>query len=314
MGGDRLGRSPRPRGRRPGPGGQQARPQRPRRLPRQPQRALPRLRDTRPGHGEDAADPQPVQRLVGRPDPAPVGRLAALRAPAVAADSRHRPHVVLPRVRREPDGLQRLADDRSRLPEPPARAPVTRRPHGRRRPTPHRDGEGRRRAPVRPAGLGRRGRAGDGAHAVRGGPDTAGAVRRPGRRGARARRALHARGRRAGQRHRRRRRTPTGPRAGHGTGRRGVRPDRRLHDRIRIPGAVGHPVPQHPDRPLRPARRGAVHRAGHRLRREEVRRHRPLRPVAQPGARDPRVRRRAAGRGDARGDRDAGRGDGSTRC
>ena len=48
--------------------------------------------------------------------------------------------------------------------------------------------------------------------------------------------------------------------------RRGVRPHRRLDDRVRVPGAVGHPVPQHPDRPLRPARRRAVHRAGHRLR------------------------------------------------
>ena len=52
-----------------------------------------------------------------------------------------------------------------------------------------------------------------------------------------------------------------------------------------IPGPVGHPVPQHPDRALRPARRRAVHRAGRRLRGAEVRRHRPLRPVAQPGAR-----------------------------
>ena len=87
--------------------------------------------------------------------------------------------------------------------------------------------------------------------------------------------------------------------------RRGVRPHRCLHDRVRIPGAVGHPVPQHPHRPLRPARRRAVHRAGDRLRRAAVRRHRPLRPVAQPRARHPGVRRRAAGRGHARGDRDA---------
>ena len=67
----------------------------------------------------------------------------------------------------------------------------------------------------------------------------------------------------------------------------GVRPHRRLDDRVRIPGAVGHPVPQHPDRALRPAGRRAVHRAGHRLRGASVRRHRPLRPVAQPGARHP---------------------------
>ena len=87
------------------------------------------------------------------------------------------------------------------------------------------------------------------------------------------RRAVHPRGRRAGQRHRGGRRTPAGPGARRGRRRRGLRPHRRLHDRVRIPGAVGHPVPQHPDRPLRPAGRRAVHRAGHRLRRAQVRRH-----------------------------------------
>ena len=149
--GDRLGRGARPGRRRPGRRAQRARPQRRRRLPRQPQRALPRLRHPRPGHGEDAAHPQPVQRLVGRPDPAPAGRLAALRPPAPAADPRHRPHVVLPGVRRQPDGLQRLADDRARLPQPAARPQGARRPDGRRRPAAHRDRQGRRRALLRPA-------------------------------------------------------------------------------------------------------------------------------------------------------------------
>ena len=55
---------------------------------------------------------------------------------------------------------------------------------------------------------------------------------------------------------------------------RGVRPHRRLHHRLRFAGAVGHPVPQHPDRPLRPPRRRAVHRARRRLRGAQVRRHR----------------------------------------
>ena len=86
------------------------------RLSRQPQRALGRLRDPRGAVREGPADPQPVQRLHGRPDPAPVRGLAALRPPADAAHPGHRPDVVLPDVRRQPDGLQRLADDRPRLP------------------------------------------------------------------------------------------------------------------------------------------------------------------------------------------------------
>ena len=280
-----LGRGPRPRRRRAGPRGQRARPRLRRRLPRQPQRPLARLGHPRPGHGEDAAHAQPLQRLVGRPDPPPARRLAALRPPAAAADPRHRPHVLLPGVRRQPDGVQRLADDRARLPQPAARAEGPRRADGRRRSPAHRDGQGGRRAPLRPSGLRRRGGPGDGAHAVRGGTHPPSAVRRPGRPRARAGRAVHPRGRRAGQRHRRGRRTPAGPRAGRGRRRRGVRPDRRLDDRLRVARAVGHPVPQHPDRPLRPAGRRAVHRAGHRLRGAAVRRHRPLRPVAQPRAR-----------------------------
>ena len=147
---------------------------------------------------------------------------------------------------------------------------------------------------------------------VRGGADAARAVRRPRRPGARAGRALHPGGRGAGQRHRGRRRPAAGARArGGATAAGGVRTDRRLHDRLRLAGAVGHPVPQHPDRQLRPAGRRAVHRAGGRHRRSQARRAGPLRPVAQPGARDPGVRRRAAGRRDARGDRDAGRGSGA---
>ena len=317
MAGDRLGRGPRPGGRRPGRGHQRARPQRRRRLPRQPQRALPRLGHPRPGHGEDAAHPQPVQRLVGRPDPAPAGRLAALRPPAPAADPRHRPHVVLPGVRRQPDGLQRLADDRARLPEPAARAQGARRPDGRRRPAPHRDRQGRRRAPLRPPRLGRRGRAGHGAHAVRGGPDPPGAVRRPGRPRARARRALHPRGGRAGQRHRGRRRTPPGPGAGRGRQRGGGAAYGRIGVSTTGFGSLAqwgiqclNILTGHFDQP------GGVlfTEPADRLRGAAVRRHRPLRPVAQPGARHPGVRRRAPGRGDARGDRDARATARSRRC
>ena len=149
VGRDLVGRGARPRRRRAGPRRQRARPRRGRRLPRQPQRPLAGLGHPRPGHGEDAAHAQPLQRLVGRPDPPPARRLAALRPPAAAADPRHRPHVLLPGLRRQPDGVQRLADDGARLPQPAARAQGPRRADGRRRPPSHRDGQGGRRAPLR---------------------------------------------------------------------------------------------------------------------------------------------------------------------
>ena len=94
-------------------------------------------------------DPQQVQRHLGRPAPPPVRRLAAVRPPAADPHRRHRPHVLLPRLRRQPDGLQRLPDDRARLPQPAARAEEARRADGGLRPAAHRDGEGRRRAPLR---------------------------------------------------------------------------------------------------------------------------------------------------------------------
>ena len=86
----------------------------------------------RPRDGQDLAHAQPFQRLVGGPDPPPARGVAALRPPAAAADPRHRPHVLLPRVRGQPDGLQRLPDDRARLPEPIALPQGPRRPDGRR--------------------------------------------------------------------------------------------------------------------------------------------------------------------------------------
>ena len=87
--------------------------------------------------------------------------------------------VLLPGLRRQPDGLQRLADDRARLPAAAARAAGARRPDGRVRPAPHRDRQGRRRAPLRPARHRRGGAAGDAPRAVRrGARPAAGVVRR----------------------------------------------------------------------------------------------------------------------------------------
>ena len=100
---------------------------------------------------------------LGRPDPAPVRGVAAVRPPAAAAGPGHRPDVVLPGPRRQPDGVQRLADDRAGLPAAGPRPQGARRPDGRARPAAHRDGQGRDRAPLRPAGLRRRRAAGDAA-------------------------------------------------------------------------------------------------------------------------------------------------------
>ncbi len=172
-----LGRGARPDRRRPGTGDQRARAGRRRHLPRQPQRPLPRRADPRRRDDQDLQDAQQVQRQLGGPDPAPVRGVAALRPPADDPDRRHRPDVVLPGVRRQPDGLERLADDRSRLPQPAARAEEARRQDGRPRPAAHRDREGRRRAPLRAAGHRRGGAARDGARALRGGPDRPSVVR-----------------------------------------------------------------------------------------------------------------------------------------
>ena len=101
---------------------QHPRSERPRHLPRQPQRAQPRLPDPRHRSGEVVPDPQQVQRHLGRPAPPPARRVPDVRPPAAAADPGHRPDVVLPGARRQPDGLQRLADDGARLPRPAARA------------------------------------------------------------------------------------------------------------------------------------------------------------------------------------------------
>ena len=151
VGGDRLGRGARPRRRRPGRRPQPARPRRRRRLPRQPQRPRARLGDPRGALREVAAHPQPLQRLDGRPGAAPAGRLADVRPPAAAPDPRPGPHVVPPRARRQPDGLQRLADDRARLPEPGQGDQAARRADRGARPAPHRDRHDRDRAPLRPA-------------------------------------------------------------------------------------------------------------------------------------------------------------------
>ena len=106
VGGDRLGRGVRPGRRRARRADQRARPGRGRRLPRQPERAQPRLADprrrrwsrrcrTRNRFSATSVDQLPHQLVA----------LPAVRPPAAAPGPRHRPHVVLPGLRRQPDGL-----------------------------------------------------------------------------------------------------------------------------------------------------------------------------------------------------------------
>ena len=128
---DRLGRGVRPRRGRPRRTVERARPRRRRRLPRQPQRAQPRLADARHRDVRRCGTRNTLQRHFGRPAPAPAGRPPDVRPPAADAGPRHRPHRLLPGLRRQPDGLQRQPDDGARLPRPAARAQAPRRADGR---------------------------------------------------------------------------------------------------------------------------------------------------------------------------------------
>ena len=113
----------------------------------------------------------------------------------------HRPHRPARARRPQPDGVERVALDGARLPPAAARARFSRRAVGRHRPAPHRDGQGRRRAPLRATRLRRSRAAGGRARAAGRRCRQPCGVRRRGRRGARGGRGLHARARRAGQRH-----------------------------------------------------------------------------------------------------------------
>ena len=187
-----------------GRGAARARRRRRGRLPGQPQRPQPRRADPQPHPRAAAAHAKPVLRHLGRPAAAPGRRLGALRAPVPAAGARHRPHRPARARRPQPDGLERVAVDGARLPAAPPRARGSRRPARRHRPAPHRDGQGRRRAPLRPARAPtppccwrscascwrRRGRSAGPAAYVDGVDAVRAAVR-----------AVHARARRAGERH-----------------------------------------------------------------------------------------------------------------
>ena len=165
---------------------------------------------------------------------------------------RHRPHVVLPGLRRQPDGLQRLPDDRPRLPQPAARAQRPRRPDGRVRPAPHRDREGRHRAPLRPAGHRRVRAAGDAPRGAGRGPHPGAGVRRRAGRGGGRGRGVHAGAGRGAQRRPGRRDPPHRPGVRRRRRRGRLRADRRLHARVRLGLPVGGQPAQHRHRQPRP--------------------------------------------------------------
>ena len=144
-----VGRGDRVRGVPADGGAARARRRRPGRLPRQPQRAQPRRADPQHHAGAPAAHPEPLLRHVGRPAAAPGHGLGALRPPVPAAGARHRPHRPARARRPQPDGVERVAVDRARLPPAPSRARFSRRAARRDRPAPHRDRQGGRRAPLR---------------------------------------------------------------------------------------------------------------------------------------------------------------------
>ena len=314
VGGDRLGRGLRPGRGQPGPRHQRARRRRARRLPRQPQRPQPRLDDPRHRDVQVVPHEEPLLRHLGRPAPPPAGRAPDVRPPALPADPRHRPHVVVPGDRGQPDGVQRLAHDGARLPAARSRPARPGRPDGRARPAAHRDRQGGRRAPLRPARHRCVGAARDAPRPHHGDVPRRGVVRRRAGDGGRPRRRLHPRARRGDERAAGRGDPSARARARRRRCRGRLQPDRRVRRSVGHGVPVGGQLPQRPQRQPRPGRRGDVHVARDRCRRHRAHRARPPRRVALAGARPAGDRRRAAGVRAARGDRDARRGAGACRA
>ena len=206
--------------------------------------------------------------------------------------------VLLPGLRRQPDGLQRLPDDRARLPPAAARPEGPRRPDGGLRPAPHRDRQGRRpsttssgRAPTPfvllamlqvlfADGLATRAvvrrRAWAPCARPSSPPSPPSAPRRPA-----ACRPTRSAGWPASSR----------PRDGRcAYGRVGV-----STHAVRLGLPVGDQPAQHPHRQPRPASAARCSPPPPSTRSAPACRPRPPRPVAQPGARAARVGRRAAG-------------------
>ena len=236
-----------------------------RHLPRQPQRAQPRLADPRHRAGEVAPHPQQVQRHLGRPAARTscvaylmYGHQLLLPIPDIDRTS------LLPGLRRQPDGLQRLADDRARLPAPAARAQgaaaagwscsTRAAPRPPRSPTsttssgpaPTRSCCWRCCSVLFAEGL----------------ATPAGVRRRASTRCASAVAAVHPRARRGGQRHRRPTTSGAWPASSRRRRVRGrLRPGRGLHAGVRAGVPVGGPAAQPAHRQPRPAGRRDVHDA-----------------------------------------------------
>ncbi len=133
------------------------------------------LLSVRPAAGDDG-HPQPPLRHLHRPAaPAPHLR-GDVRQPGAVPDPGRRPHGLHARHRRQPVGVQRVADDRPGRAAPAARRHRARWPRRRRGPAPHGDGEARLAARRGPPGRRRVPAARRAARRLRRGPH-----RRPGR-------------------------------------------------------------------------------------------------------------------------------------
>ena len=277
----------------------------PDRPPRHPRRQPARV-ERQPPHGARHARtpaPDPRARREGR------GRRSAPQP-----HRRARRRALLPNHGREPAGLQRQHHDRAGDPLAHPGDPRARRPRRADRPAPHRDGRGRRRAPLHPARHGRAAPLRARARPVRRGTHGRGLPRRAPERAGRGARAYAGLRARAGQRRLRDRgrgHPPDGARAGRRAERRRLRPDRHLHAGVRHAGQLAggrveraHREPGSPRRrDVPPRRRRAVEFAGH----ARPRSRRDFRPLEQQGARLAGGLRRAARLLPRGGNRHAGR-------
>ena len=230
-------------------------------LPRESQRPLARGIDPRhqprphPGHEEH------LQRHVGRPVAAPTHGVGSLRPPVPPAGARHRPHRPARALRPQPDGQQRLDLDGSGLPRPASRTRLSRRTIRRRGSASHGDGQGCRRASLRPARHRRLGAPGDVAGGAGAGRQPRG-IRRRGGGGAASGRALHPRGGRVLLRYAGRHDPGVGGGPARGAGGCAPRPDGGVDPGLWRGVPVGDSMHQHPHRQPRPTRRDHAHVTG----------------------------------------------------
>ena len=115
-------------------------PARGRRVLRQPERPQPRRPHDGAGPALGAAHAEQVRRQFPGREPQDLRRAAHVRRPPRADPARRRSHRVLPRLRREPRGVEREHHDARRRARPAQGHPRARRAGGAGRSAAHRDG------------------------------------------------------------------------------------------------------------------------------------------------------------------------------